>query len=402
MASDAATTYRFEESASEQSDAGVPEVGRSCRRTAVGSMAGLAALAGVVGLRHIGASGIQTQGSIEPIAAAEEKTMRFPKPTKMCSTWKEDCADTGCCKTTGHTCWKKDEKTGHCKQDCPDDWDCTDLTQTRKLVVRSPGTSMYCYALVFSTKGGKLYTPDDELLKYQYDNKRSIFACDSYEVFGDVDISFGGGEYKSLTLQPHPGWTEFTRPDTGAAANVAIFLDAWGVMREQQKWRDMEWVVKADADAVFIPARLKDMLSKQMQPDTGLYYENCKGVDSGFFGNLEVISTAGFKIFVDKLENCRAELPWDGAEVDDWKYGPWGEDKFAQECMDKAGVLKLQLFELTYDGACPADQPKDKPKGEIFSPPCWNSSAPSTHPFMSVEAWKNCYDETTKAHKVWQ
>merc|ERR1712222_132001 len=73
-----------------------------------------------------------------------------------------------------------------------------------------------------------------------------------------------------------------------------------------------EWVVKADADAVFIPQRLQDLLSRQAQPNTGIYYENCKGVDSGFFGSLEVISTRGFKIFVDKLEDCKSTLAWDG------------------------------------------------------------------------------------------
>jgi len=402
MAEDApAQTHLLDVSASEQSDLGAPAARESCRRTllAAGSVAGLVVLA-ATGFRHMGSAGGRAIGNAKPVAA-EETTMQFPKPTMMCSTSKDDCADTGCCKTTGQTCWRKDSKTALCKQDCPDDWDCTDLTKTWEWSAHSPGTSMYCYAVIFSTKGGKLVVPEDDLLKYQFDNKMSIFACDDYDVFSDVDVSFGSG-YSAIKLDSQEEWYKYSRKDTGAAANAAIHIDAWKVMRGFQKWRDMEWVVKADADAVFIPPRLKDVLAKQLLPDVGLYFENCKGVLSGFFGSLEVISTAGWKIFVDKLENCKAELPWDGAEVDGWKAGPWGEDKFAQDCMDKGGVMHLPLFELTYDGLCGSDRPKDLPKATIFHPPCWNSSAPATHPFMDVDAWKNCYDETVSAHKISQ
>jgi len=190
-------------------------------------------------------------------------------------------------------------------------------------------------------------------------------------------------------------WYRYKREDTGSYANAAIHMSAWKVIRGMQSWRDQEWVVKADADAVFIPLRLRDILEKQKQPDTGIYYENCKGVESGFFGSLEVISTIGFKIYVDQLEECKSTLAWDGNPSSGWKWGAWGEDKFAQECMDKHGVLKLQLFELTYDGTCPSDRPKGH-KG-VFVPPCWNSSAPATHPLMSVDAWSECLDTTLKA-----
>ena len=169
-----------------------------------------------------------------------------------------------------------------------------------------------------------------------------------------------------------------------------------GIFNELNMFR----VVKADADAVFIPQRLQDLLSRQAQPNTGIYYENCKGVDSGFFGSLEVISTLGFKIFVDKLEECKSSLAWDGNPSSGWKYGPWGEDKFAQECMDKHGVLKLPLFELTYDGTCPSDRPKGQEKNKKFVPPCWNSSAPVTHPLKSVKAWAECLDTTLKVTTV--
>jgi hypothetical protein len=261
-----------------------------------------------------------------------------------------------------------------------------------------PGTSMYCYAVIFQNKGGKLQVPEAELLAAQREKGLSIFGCQAHDVFGDVEVSLGGG-LKSIKLEDEEGdFCKFTREDTGACANTAIHYQAWRKIRDEQKWRDQEWVIKADADAVFIPTRLANLLTstRQKQPSTGIYFENCKGVDSGFFGSLEVISAKGFGIFTDKLENCKWTLAWDGNPSSGWKYGAWGEDKFAQECMDKHGVGKQALFELTYDGTCEADRPEDQKKNKKFVPPCWNSTAPATHPLMSVSAWMECFDTTTK------
>jgi hypothetical protein len=328
--------------------------------------------------------------------SAETDVMQFPKPGSMCSDYKEDCSETGCCKTTGQKCWAKNSKSAFCKLECPKGWDCADLTQTREyeLEVMKPGTSLYCYALAVLSKSFKSKTPDDQLLGWQLKNGKGIFACQAWDVFSDVPLTLNG-EYDAIQLKDTDGdWFAYTREDTGTPANTAIFVSAWKLIR-QRGW-DQEWVVKADADAVFIPQRLQDVLSVAKHPNTGIYYENCKGVDSGFFGSLEVVSTLGFKILTDKLEECKSTLAWDGDPSSGWKYGPWGEDKFAQECMDRHGVLKMQGFELTYDGACPSDRPEGQKKNKKFVPPCWNSSAPVTHPFKSVKAWTECLDTTLK------
>merc|ERR1711997_711248 len=55
-------------------------------------------------------------------------------------------------------------------------------------------------------------------------------------------------------------------------------------------------------------------------------------------------------------------------------------DLFAQKCMDLIGVSKQENFELTTDGACPADRPKDDAKNKKFVPNCAGVSSPSIHP----------------------
>lgn len=359
--------------------------------TAMLLCAGAGAGAGALSAHRSGR--VRAEGIVE---AAE--TLRFVKPGSNCSKPLEDCREAGCCVTSGFTCWEKDAKSAWCKQDCPYDegWTCADLTKGRPMEVHSPGTSLYCYAVVFQNKGGKTFIPEADLLVAQEAKGLGIFGCDAYDVFGDVKVPLGGGYDSVQLLDVENDFCKFTREDTGACANTAIHYQAWKAIRKTQKWKDMEWVIKADADAVFIPMRLKGLLAAQKVPEMGIYYENCKGVESGFFGSLEVISARGFAIFADKLEDCKWTLAWDGNPATGWKYGPWGEDKFLQECMDKYGVGKLPLFELTYDGACPADRPEGQEKNKKFVPPCWNSSAPVTHPLKSVRKWMSCYAETTR------
>merc|ERR1712186_114940 len=69
-----------------------------------------------------------------------------------------------------------------------------------------------------------------------------------------------------------------------------------------------------DADTVFLPMRLRTKLSGQKITSSGIYLENCKYVNYGFFGNLEVISHQGFSTFLANLEDCVSALNWKGRE----------------------------------------------------------------------------------------
>jgi len=335
-------------------------------------------------------------------------TIKPLKPRKNCASGKEQCMDSGCCKQTGARCFKMDEKHAWCNMTCSKGkgWSCEDITATRdEVAVERPGTALYCYAVHFHDNH---YKPNHELelLKMQMQRGLGIFACDAFELFSDVQLSVG--DYEAVTVDDLEGdFCKYKRPDTGACANTAIFYQVWQLMRGTSavwdKVQDKGWVIKADVDAVLIPQRLTDMLSQQGEPNMGVYYENCKGVDSGFYGNLEVVSTKGFKIVADNLEECKRNLCWGGELCEDWKWGPWGEDKFLQECMDRHGVAKLPLYELTYDGCCASDRPDgvekipgSEKKPQKWKPSCSDSYAPSTHPFMTVESWETCYADTMK------
>merc|ERR1712107_9923 len=64
--------------------------------------------------------------------------------------------------------------------------------------------------------------------------------------------------------------------------------------------------VKVDADAVFLPQRLREKLGTQQVTDNGIYIENCKFVNWGFFGNLEVFSQKAAATYMAGLDDRTA------------------------------------------------------------------------------------------------
>merc|ERR1712209_176919 len=120
------------------------------------------------------------------------------------------------------------------------------------------------------------------------------------------------------------------RKETGAWVNTGLFSQVWKAIASGSKWQSVDWVVKVDADAVFVPSRLTKKLESQLVPPSGIYLENCKYVEYGYFGNLEVFSNAAFATLIEKIDDCKADMQinWK-VGIKNGKYGPMGEDLFA-------------------------------------------------------------------------
>merc|ERR1711972_1274493 len=101
-------------------------------------------------------------------------------------------------------------------------------------------------------------------------------------------------------------------------------------------------------------------------------YENCKYVDYGYFGNLEVFSKAAWSTLMAHAEDCHTSIDW------------------------KLGVKKVENFDLTMDGACPGNRPKGQENNRKWVPPCKGTATPAIHPFKKPAAYKKCYEETTR------
>merc|ERR1740122_657860 len=216
------------------------------------------------------------------------------------------------------------------------------------------GTSLYCFSVYTENTGTTKKTEELETLKYQISKGLSIFACEEQDVFADVEVEVGPGLQTIKVEDADNDWHFAKRKETGAWVNTGMFTQVWKAIASGGKASSADWVAKVDADAVFVPSRLAPKLQSQLVPPGGIYLENCKYVEYGYFGNLEVFSNQARQTLTSSLEHCYDTLPWK-VGVHQGKYGPMGEDMFAQQCMDLMGVSKQENFALTTDGACEAD-----------------------------------------------
>merc|ERR1712050_719087 len=176
-----------------------------------------------------------------------------------------------------------------------------------------------------------------------------------------------------------------------------MFFQVWKKIGEMGVWARHGYVVKVDPDTVFFANKLVEALRGNMVPFEGAYLENCPFVEYGYFGNLEVFSKNAFGTFLAQMEDCYAGTDWKKG-IKNGKYGPMGEDLFAQICMDRHGVKKIERFDLTRDGACPADRPKDQRKNKKYIPSCKGATTVTVHPFKKPADWIKCMEEADQAY----
>jgi hypothetical protein len=193
-------------------------------------------------------------------------------------------------------------------------------------------------------------------------DSNGIFACDDYMVIRGSTTGRGKGGGGDMT----PSWT-----------NVQPFLDAWAVVGEDGRYKEHTWVVKVDPDAVFVPQQLKKWLIGKEPDSQGSYVSTCGSCDShnGFYGAMEVLSRVAAQRYVESIQRCKAEFG--GGAVDGW-----GEDLFAQRCMNWAGVACWDDSEhaLVCDKLCG----------------CWDGCAAGRaayHPFKEVNEFSDCTNQ---------
>jgi len=230
------------------------------------------------------------------------------------------------------------------------------------------------------------------LWQQQFERKVSIFACESNDIFSDAAVEIGPN-YPTIKLDDVDNDFHLVkRKETSKGwINTGLFKQAWRAVGLRDGPKRADWIVKVDADAVFVPHRLKKTLLGHPLSATGVYFENCKEVQWGLFGNLEVWSIQAFNALLTNLDECAQSIDW----VKGTKWGPIGEDLFAQMCMDKQGVSKVQNFDLTTDGMCPGTLKRWGQKGnKKWKPPCDSVLTPAIHPFKKPEEYFKCLDAT--------
>jgi len=150
----------------------------------------------------------------------------------------------------------------------------------------------------------------------------------------------------------------------------------WHIVKKGGQYADYDWTVKADADAVFIPDRLRMKLQKYIRPPVGkgVYFHNID-FNGGFMGALEVMSKEAANGLISGIDECLEHIGTDG-----------GEDMFTMQCLDALHTAHMADFTLL----------KDKYAGpenfDLFDVDfCNDPTIAAFHPFKAANSWMGCY-----------
>jgi len=316
-----------------------------------------------------------------------------------CAQAKDNCLIKRCCAPAGYNCFKTSPGTGKCMRACTPgglNGTCEGVAPHMKQAVEQPGGSLFCFSVYTENTGSSKTSHELELLQLQHKSSASLFSCAEWAVYSDVVAPLGGGDVTIKVDDVKGDFHLMKRKEAKTWINTGMFVQVWTAIHNAGHYKNHNWVIKVDADAVFFPYKLVNVLRDVAVPAQGIYLENCKFVDWGYFGSSEVFSKQAFETLVTNLDRCYSELPWK-VGVHGGKYGPMGEDLFAQKCMDLLEVGRQENFGLTTDGACEADRPEGQTKNKKYVPTCAGVSTPSIHPFKKPEAYEQCLQEAVAA-----
>jgi hypothetical protein len=202
-------------------------------------------------------------------------------------------------------------------------------------------------------------------------------GCDAFRIYSNVSFLHNisnhpkcNGCYEQVIHGP------MLAPKGGpynTALNSVPFNKAFKHVFDTGVYEDYNWTVKFDADAVWIPERLRGLLS-MYQHDVpvlgGNTIEGCKLV----YGPIEIMSKAAMSAYARARWKCTDSL--ESIEYD----ANFGEDVSLQRCMHISGA-RLAPMPLMLSWTTPGN--------------CLGCEV-AFHPFKAPEDWESCYDQLRK------
>jgi len=230
------------------------------------------------------------------------------------------------------------------------------------------GLELFCFSLI-QAQG---YEP--RMLAMEHGLGTSIFACEEFSIYSSAVFQIVEGVY-----------TEQVNSDLKCefheiAWNTNIFIAVWAKVIADGTFRARDWTVKVDADATFLPDRLRAAL--QDHPNAG-YISNCH---FGLHGPIEVFSRRavealaadyGRSVGGSRPETCVQRMP----EAITGR-AQWGEDMFVDKCLTEVlGVTGELDSRIMCEAHC------DCPNWYW----CANGTSRVTyHPFKREDMYRQC------------
>jgi len=227
-------------------------------------------------------------------------------------------------------------------------------------------------------------------MKMQVKMHIGIASCERFAVLSGIKMYLGEGhKWDNGTAVKVHSWENPAKPvpmgnlgagdETNSFKNTDIFINAWNILISSKIMQgDVDWVIKADPDAVFFPERLRKHVkpfSWGQQTKTPLYFKNCFYKGPKLYGALEVFNQAAMLKLSSHMSWCTS-LPWGG----------WGEDEFIDKCMERLSAKALQDYKLVGDHRC-------------MSAECEATDRASFHDYKTPELYQNCWNRSKNSEK---
>jgi len=290
----------------------------------------------------------------------------------------QNCVDSKCCKAVGAQCYSKNKFWGNCEYECstepdPNDnnrtWDCEKMgPQSIGLSIKGY-PSLYCITLFMPT------SYEGSLLTAHMKENAGIFQCDGYDVFASEEATLGVSkddiEVKAILI---PKISVGVSQDN-TAGNAKLFMAVWDKVIAGGRYRNYDWTIKVDPDAVLVSWRMRDHLKPHVGEN--VYVVNCNKFPGSpnfpmMYGAVEVFSSAAMLHYAEASWKCGTQLPWKA----------WGEDYYMTHCMDFVGVGRISDFGILGDNMCTGAN-------------CADVGVSSFHPFKTEASWMECWTKAT-------
>jgi len=247
-------------------------------------------------------------------------------------------------------------------------------------VVGEGSPTLYCTTMV-QPSGYEL-----ELLRAQYEKgKLGMFACNSFSLFSNESLRISPpGQHPVIKTGLINGSLSATMGGHWhTALNTGVFIKFWDKVVHDPKAWEADWIVKVDPDTMWLPERLRVLLSTsvgplgQPEPDAGIYLNNCH---VGMHGPIEVLSRRALSTYKKGRQECAT------GKVS--KIGQ--EDWFLRECFEELGVLRVDAYNLMLEATLACQEVASALDPD--RPPCFSPQV-AFHPFKNIHTWMRCNQE---------
>jgi hypothetical protein len=285
----------------------------------------------------------------------------------QCGFGGDNCLESKCCGTQTcnwdfteceyFKCFRKDENFAGCAAKPEGDWDGEVLGSgptDEPLPAVEDGklphpTSLFCFVVAMPGAHSSAGALEDEgaLVATAKKTKSSVYSCDDQLV---ID-----------------GWVE-----SGSVQNIDAFIQYWGKVNEDGRYLLHDWLIKADADCVFMADRVKAHINKFKPPAGAAVYFRNTPFRFNFMGAFEMMSREGAQVFFENNWQCDAKVGHTG-----------GEDYWMKLCLDTLGLRFIEDYQLLYDKYAAQNG-------------CGDSWSAAFHFYKTPEFVENCLSEMNR------